>query len=313
MTEQTSNSKLLELAPTELVVPLKVTHAGRTYRVRHVLRPPASADWFAYEAALALAVEELPAAPDSDEPTFRLQMRSTDAALQLWNRLALRVEGYDLSAKTSGHGFSHAEEGGALVSGGVVSGLVTTPADRVGGTLGEWRGLIPLAHKEAAIRSLTLVAPAQLSDSANNDSTNNHFPLQAGEIPVVLEAALGGVAYPRLLHRFRPPSVEDERAYRRLLAETLIVRGGRTPRTLIPARLPALVRLYDQLILGVSGYTRLGQPLASSQEIARAMDVWHKRVAVQALFGDAAEGAPSEVPQSGTQEDFTDSLPEPPQ
>jgi len=68
MTPVENKPHRLELAPAEIVVPLKVTYAGRTYRLRHFLRPPATADWFAYEGALEMAVEELPPAPDSDEP-----------------------------------------------------------------------------------------------------------------------------------------------------------------------------------------------------------------------------------------------------
>lgn len=271
MSEEKTQPKLLELAPPELVVPLKVTYAGRAYRLRHLFRPPAPADWFAYEAALEMAVEELPPASDSEEPCYRLQVRSTDAALLLWNRLALRVEGYELP---SGHDSS------------------------------DWRALIPLAHKEAAVSALNLVAPAQTPPlpSPGDEAANNFFPLLAGERLVVLEAVVAGRAYPRLLHRFRPPSVEAERAYRRLLSETLLVRGTRTPRTLLPARLPALVRLYDELILGVEGYAVGGQPLASPAEIARRMDAWHKRLAVQTLFGETATPLSSEVPPSGTTE-----------
>ncbi len=359
MTDEKNKSKLLELAPAELVIPLKVSHAGRTYRVRHILRPPAPADWFAYEAALQMAIEELPAqsdvpdsglpdsdGPDSDEPSYRLQMRSTDAALLLWDRLLCRVEGYALpqpqrtqvdaspatrdeplsaaannqeprsagqgsgpnennaarsaSAVPSGHGFSRAEKDAARSAsweggrGNPPPGFPETPAARQEelNSGSDWRLLIPLAHKEAAVRALTLVAPAA-PDSFAADSSNGFYPLCADEIPVILEAALAGFAYPRLLHRFRPPSVQDERTYRRLLAENLIVRGTRHPRTLIPSRLPALVRLYDQLILGVEGYAVHAQPPASSFQLIQHMDAWHKRVAVQTLFGDLSADSPS--------------------
>ena len=254
------NAKLLELAPAELIVPLKVSHDGRSYRLQHRLRPPAPADWFAYEAALEMAVEEMPSGAD-DEPCYRLHVRTSDAARLLWDRLSLSVDGYDGSASTE-----------------------------------DWRVLIPLAHKEAAVSSLTLVAPSSLLDSTNDDSTDNFFPLLAEERVVVLEAARAGRAYPRLIHRFRPPSVENERTYRRLLSETLLVRGSRTPRTLLPARLPGLVRLYDQLILGVEGYSIRNQPLASSVETIQTMDAWHKRVAVQALFGDLAATTTTDDP-----------------
>ena len=286
MTEEPTKMSLLELAAPELPIPLKVSHAGRTYRVRHFLRPPAPADWFAYEVALAMAVEELPPAPDSpghgpafgEEPTFKLHLRSTDAALELWDRLARRVEGYQLPPSNQDQP--------------------------------DWRTLIPLAHKEAAVHALTLVAPAALApDSTNNDPTNYDFPLLADEVPIVLEAVVAGVAYPRLVHSFPPPSVEAERTYRRLLAETLLVRGSRSPRTLIPSRLPALVRLYDRLILTVSGYSLNARPLTDPAEIARVMDAWHKRVAVQALFGEVTEPSPADA-STPTELPTTQELPE---
>jgi len=275
MSDAQNNPKLFELAPAEVVVPLQVTHAGHRYRVCHRLRPPAPDDWYTYEAALQPAVEEL---GDAAEPSFRLVLRASEAALDLWTRLVRRVEGYVLP-NTSGHDFSRADSEGHPHE-GPTGGLVSSPAGGVGGNA-DWRELIPLAHKEAAVRALTLVAPAR-ADAAG---PNGFFPLAAEEVRVVLEAAANGAAYPRLAHRFRPPTVEAERRYRRLLADNFIVRGGRTPRTLLPPRLPALTRLYDQLILGVEGYTLRGRPLASSLDAVQNMDAWHKRVAVEALFG----------------------------
>ncbi|MBI4462676.1 MAG: hypothetical protein HY653_07215 [Acidobacteria bacterium] len=303
MAEETNKPPLLELTPQKLVVSLRVSHAGRVYRVCHLLRPPAPADWFAYEAALQPALEELPPAPDSDEPGYRLEMRAADAALELWSRLVLRVDGY---TPLSGHDSSRADD--LAADEGSAGRIVSNPASGVGGRQ-DWRELIPLSHKEAAVHALTLVAPAQ---PLLIDSPNGHFPLFAEEIPVVLEAAVAGLAYPRLVHRFRPPSVAHERAYRRLLAETVIVRGSRAPRALIPARLPALVRLYDQLILGVEGYAINTQPPASRLEVIQSMDAWHKRVAVQALFGDLAPETPVAEPGSHTRPEpaaLSDELP----
>lgn len=260
MSEARDNAKLFELVPEEIFVPLKVTHAGHTYRVSHCLRPPAPADWYAYEAALEPAVEELPPDAAGGEPSYRLALRASDAALELWARLIRRVEGYAAPA----------------------------PAEA------DWADLIPLAHKEASVRALTLVAPA-LADVAG---PNGFFPLAAEEVRVTLEAAAGGAAYPRLVHRFRAPSVEAERRYRRLLADNFIVRGSRASRTLLPPRLPALVRLYDQLILGVEGYAFRGQPLASSLDAIQNMDAWHKRVAVEALFGTPAPDTPAAEPSA---------------
>ncbi len=276
------NSLQLELAPEELIVPLKVSFGNAVYRVRHRLRPPAAEDWYAYDAALALAVEEVPLRENGDasprEPGYKLEVQSTEAAALLWERLARGIEGYSFAADAA------------------------------------WRELVPLAHKEAAVRALTLVAPsnhepeiqkiapssaAPLSRAESRDASGG-FPLEAEQIPVVLEAVVAGRAYPRLLHIFRPPSADDERLYRRLLAETLLVRGSRSARTLIPSRLRALCRFYDRLIVAAKGYCVHGQPPASSLQLQEHMDAWHKRVAVQTLFGDATETpersvAPEEV------------------
>lgn len=261
MSEARDNAKLFELAREEILVPLKVTHAGHTYRVSHCLRPPAPADWYVYEAALEPAVEELPPDAAGGEPSYRLALRASDAALELWTRLIRRVEGYAAPA----------------------------PAEA------DWADLIPLAHKEASVRALTLVAPAR-PDAATGP--NGFFPLVAEEVRVTLEAAAGGAAYPRLVHRFRAPSVEAERRYRRLLADNFIVRGSCAPRTLLPPRLPALVRLYDQLILGVEGYALNGHALCAAEPIVQHMDAWHKRVAVEALFGTPVADTPAAEPSA---------------
>ena len=273
MEPQTDNNTLFELTPKELSIPLKAAHAGRSYRVAHRLRPPQAEDWFTYERALKMSVEELSSASgeeSEEEVRYRLDVRSADAALALWDRLALGVEGYQYPA-------------------------------------GDWCDAVPLAHKEAAVRSLTLVALAELSvsDSTNNESTDNYFPLAAEEVPVVLEAARGGAAYPRLVHIFRPPAVEDERRYRRLMAEMVIVGGTKHPRTLLPARLPALCRLYDSLIFSAEGYTLEGANQITRDGLLRHMDAWHKRTAVQSLFGDATDATDAtdeEIAQEQTAE-----------
>jgi len=309
MSEACDNAKLFELAREEILVPLKVTHAGHTYRVSHCLRPPAPADWYAYEAALEPAVEELPPDAAGGEPSYRLALRASDAALELWTRLIRRVQGSALpqasghdscpepsrrvspAETSSGHGFSECSGDPELVEGSRAEDSVANDgalAPEVG-----WCQLIPLAHKEASVRALTLVAPARPDAVA---APNGFFPLAAEEVRVTLEAAAGGAAYPRLVHRFRAPSVEAERRYRRLLADNFIVRGSRAPRTLLPPRLPALVRLYDQLILGVEGYALNGQALCAAEPIVQHMDAWHKRVAVEALFGTPAPDTPAAEP-----------------
>ncbi len=271
------NQTAFELQPAELAVPLKAVHGGRSYNLVHKLRAPSHEDWFAYEAALCLSVEEFPGEESGAEPRYRFDARNSEAAQLLWDRLVLSVEGYALplaSVKRRG------EEARSDSSPGV--------ADKSHETAAHLQISIPLAHKEAAVRSLTLVAPAE----SERTETDEPFPLAAERIPIFLEAARAGRAYPRLAHWFRPPELDQERCYRRLMAETFMVGGSRTARALIPPRLPALSRLYDALILSVEQYSLNGLAELSAQQLARCMDAWHKRAAVQALFGDAAGDDP---------------------
>ena len=264
------NTATFDLAPAELGVPLKAAHAGRTYRLVHKLRPPAHDDWVAYEAALRLSVEELDPAEQDSEPRYRFDAHNSEAAQLLWERLILAADGYQHDANDD------------------------NDAD-------DWKTKVPLAHKEAAVRSLTLVAPAELTEAQPGDL----LPLTAERIPVILEAARAGEVYPRLVHWFRPPSLEEERRYRRLMAETVLVGGSRGSRALIPARLPALCRLYDSLILSAENYSLDGSADISPEKLARHMDSWHKRFAVQALFGDAADigNGPAATEPVGTVQD----------
>lgn len=73
-----------ELKLDEIIQPLI---AGQT-RMKHFLRPPAQADWEAYDAALKVALER------SEEGTALLHEEMA-AADVLWRRIILRVEGYE--------------------------------------------------------------------------------------------------------------------------------------------------------------------------------------------------------------------------
>ena len=293
-----------ELAPAELAVPLKAAHAGRTYRLVHKLRPPAHGDWVAYEAALHLSVEELNSTGRDSEPRYRFDGRNSEAAQLLWDRLAVAVEGYGLPVPSTCSGAEDrclGDSSPTKADDNPASRLPIAMAEPQAGIIAatgsgeeahsdsspdaQWRSLVPLAHKEAAIRSLTLVAPAELSDAQPGEL----LPLAAERTPVILEAARAGEATLGLVHWFRLPSLEDERRYRRLMAETVLVGGSRGSRALIPARLPPLCRLYDSLVISTERYTLDSSSDISMEQLTRHMDSWHKRSAVQALFGDATE------------------------
>lgn len=255
-----ANPELFELAPEEIVVPLRVllpAGSGRPLRVTHFFRPPALEDWLAYDRALKLTIREgLPAQAGADEASV-FHSQAAEAAALLWQRTIRRAEGYGRKA-----------------------GLATAEARP--GAPPDWWELIPLEHKQQAVRGLALVEV----EPARNDEL---YPLDLETREVRLRAHRNGRWSAGLTHCFRRPTTEDELAYRRILSELYVLRGSGETR--VPPRLGALVRLYDRLILRVEGYARQGVALEGTAPEARAtlvaaMDALHKRVAMEALFGE---------------------------
>lgn len=161
--------------------------------------------------------------------------------------------------------------------------LWDTLVDKVTGYAGlpeeDWRQRIPAGHKQTAIGALLDIAPAEL------DETADIFPLDLEETSVVLQATRGQ-HYPRLVHHFRVPNVVQRIAYRRLFADSVVVRGSKKFTTLVPARLGRLVKFYDELIVRVEGYMLRGQPITAQPQISAHMDAQHKRAAIELLFAE---------------------------
>ncbi len=176
-----------------------------------------------------------------------IKLAGTEAADKLWDALAQAVEGY------------------------------------LGAEREDWRDLVPVGHKRAAILQLQQV---EAGPSAADDSAQG-FLLDPSQETIVLQAQRGS-RHPRLVHRFKSPSKEQRIRFHSLRSDSLTVRGtrGGAGRTLLPSRMKFFLELYDQLILEVEGYSSEGQPISSAAEAKEHMDAWHKRAAVQLLFGD---------------------------
>jgi hypothetical protein len=106
--------------------------------------------------------------------------------------------------------------------------------------------------------------------------------------------ANSNTTYKGLVHRFKPPTIEQKRRYMRGGAVSRVggLRKGST--TVYSTRNRLLLELYDQLILSVDGYGVAGKALESVEQIRREMDGYHKAEAVAQLFvtGEARpEGA----------------------
>lgn len=148
-----------------------------------------------------------------------------------------------------------------------------------------WRDRLPAAHRIAAGKFL---ASASAEVSAPSDDAE--FIIAAEGDAVTLTAAWGIAApgemrvYNGLVHRFRTPSLDDQRRVRRAMSEAKMVGGSRTSRTIYPSKHAMYVEMYDSLILSVDGYSIAGQPLTGAEKIAFEMDAQHKVAAVRELF-----------------------------
>lgn len=178
------------------------------------------------------------------------------AALKLYDRAAVRAEGYSVA-------------GGATLE-----------------SLPNWKSRIRPGHRIQAVDQLTKV-------TASEDAK---LALVEPDVDVVaLDAAWSASApglmtnYKGLLHRFTPPSVEHQQRYSRETKRSTIVGGSRTGRTIYPVKEKILLKLYDELIQSVDGYSVGGEALTEREAICREMDAFHKVAAAGQLFSTLGE------------------------
>jgi hypothetical protein len=176
--------------------------------------------------------------------------------IELYDRCAIRAEGYSV-------------RGGADLD-----------------KLPNWKRLIPPGHKIQAVNWLTKV-----EDHAGDD-----VPELDPELCVaVLDAAWNGEApgqmswHRGLVHRFNPPTSDQLRRYNRQSSRAVIVGGAHDGRTVYHAPEPMLVKLYDELIVSVEGYSFDGGSLDRKEQIVAEMDAFHKASAAARLFAAGGE------------------------
>lgn len=174
--------------------------------------------------------------------------------------------------------------------------LVEEKLVRVEGYRGEfqkredWRQILPIRHTRPAAWLLRTV-------TASDVQSESFDPEQ---VEAVIDAAWGiskpgqMVLYTGLVHKFRPLTAEQKRRYCRATSETRVIGNGRNGRTVFVPKQPMLVKLYNDLIIGVEGYSIGGRKLETSEEAILQMDAYHKVIAVEQLFvgnNDANESA----------------------
>lgn len=144
----------------------------------------------------------------------------------------------------------------------------------------DWKTRLPLRQKLAVGLVLRTVGVEPVPE----------MPL-ADLAEVLLSASWSGAdrdgsltVYEGLVHRFRRPGAEHLRKFNLECSRTRILGTGEDGVTIHASRQGVALRLYDELIEGVDGYSVNGEPLTSVEEIKREMDGAHKAAAALALF-----------------------------
>lgn len=211
---------------------------------RHIFRRITSAHW---ELFFAHVVAEF----QQQKSGYMQVVDSNYAMLVLYSKVILRVEGYE------------------------------TPDGIEPNKLPDWPECVPQEHRLPSIELLMRMSRTE---------AENRFMLQSGGKRVQVDATWNEAepgnmkVYRGLVHKFATPKQEHRRRFLKTRSRAFIAGGSRTATTVIPSAYPSLVKLYDDLVESVEGYSIAGRPLETRDEIAREMDGFHKTVAVSRLF-----------------------------
>lgn len=224
---------------------------GKTYR--HIFRRFTAADW---ENFFAHVVAEF----KRENGGFMQVVDMDYASLVLYGRAIQRVEGYQ------------------------------TRDGREPEKLPTWPECVPQHHRLAAMGLIMNVTHSEAKDDSM---------LEAEGVPVTIDAmwneethgSLSLVAanaamkqYRGLIHHFASPSAEHRRRLLKAKNRAFVAGGSRNGTTIIPSGHGVLVKLYDELIERVEGYSISGRELNGKDEIVREMDAFHKSAVVARLF-----------------------------
>jgi hypothetical protein len=269
-TLQAPREKETEAAAAELL-PLDAPERVAVFRMkgksyRHIFRRITPRDW---ENFFSLIVAEF-----KQEPGGFTQVVDTDcASLALYGKIIQRVEGYTV------------KDGSAVES------------------LPMWQERIPQNHRLIAMDLLMRAGASDAADDSALDVEGVTVSLDALWSPVrttnrdpggpILIGPMPGnegpphdqmTLYRGLLHKFAQPTAEHRRRFLKAKNRAFVAGGSRSGITRIPSAHPLLVKLYDELIESVEGYSVGGAALASREQAMREMDAFHKATAVGALF-----------------------------
>jgi hypothetical protein len=136
--------------------------------------------------------------------------------------------------------------------------------------------VLPFSHRLAVGKVLSSVAAVETEELLCD--------LVTVEVAAIWPTDDASLAYEKLIHRFRQPSIEDLKRYRFECARVRVAGDGKNSVTRYPSRLAISLRLYDDLIASVDGYAVNGAALEGKENIVREMDGAHKAIAALHLF-----------------------------
>jgi hypothetical protein len=147
--------------------------------------------------------------------------------------------------------------------------------------LKDWKRALPLNHRLGAGIALRSVGPSQ---------SKSEPPILCDLVEVSLDANWGGAAdgktvfYSGLIHRFRQPGIADLKRFNFESARTRVTGTAQNGVTTYPPRQAIAMKVYDDLIESVDGYSVGGIALSGAGAIKCEMDGAHKAAAALALF-----------------------------
>lgn len=152
--------------------------------------------------------------------------------------------------------------------------------------LKNWKQAIPLKHRFAVATVLRSVGPSDPDPDSG---------LLSDLVEVKLDGAWSDDGtgktsfFSKLIHRFRTPSIEQLRKFNFETARVRVEGTSSEGVTIYPSRHLVAMKIYDELIDSVEGYSVGGIALDGIEQIQAEMDGAHKAEAALALFsqGDA--------------------------
>lgn len=218
-----------------------------------------------------------------------------------------RILQADWARHFEGYRFTTRDEGGGRVrvidmdSAGVE--LVQNTIQQVDGYVDGFTGRTDWQKKILPRHAINL---AWLLRAVSTSQEESDSPIDPERVNVRLDALWSQTqpgaettGYKGLLHIFAAPTAEQQKKMFRAGAASTIVGGTKNPTTIYGTKHRVLLELYDELILGVDGYSVGGNPLVDEQiAIRREMDAYHKVQAVQQLFIGGGESAAEDVAQA---------------